>query len=144
MKNKNNQESILTELLNKLEPTTAPDSLKSQVLNSIYALSPEKSYLQKDKPSYKIWIPVLVVVVFCLGWSLAQIEWSGWSLPELGLLTGSQIDWEFSDKISNFSKNLPNLSLPSGNWKIYLGGGIIVFWLFVLLNSVLNRFSNKH
>ena len=144
MKNTDNQDLILKDLLNKLEPVKAPENLKTRVLNNIHAISPGWRTVHKETPAYKIWIPVLIVVVFCLGWSLAQVQWSGWSFPDLGFLSNSKINWNFSDKVSDLSKNLSTLSLPNGNWITYMGGGIIIGWLFFIIISVLNRFSKKH
>jgi hypothetical protein len=53
------------------------------------------------------------------------------------------MNWQPNLSINNLSEKISNLSLPTGNWIYYSGAGILMTWLFLLINAGLNKLTRS-
>ena len=143
MKKTNEQDQILKEILRRTEIINAPESIKSGILNDINGLSiPAKQ--SRRLPGVSILIVIALILLFCMIWALTTTTGIELNLPSINAISIQPNFDKWITQTGQFFDNLFDINLRSqGTWIYYLGGGLILFWFYILVTMVLDKLTQS-
>ena len=143
MKKLYEQDLILKNILNNTELVNAPTSMKAGILTEISGLSiPAKQAFRL--PGLSILITVALILLFCMAWAVTSATGLEWSLPGINEISFQPDLDKWLKQAGILFDSLFDISLNSkGKWTYYLGGGLILFWFYFLVNKVLDKLTHS-
>lgn len=144
MKKLYEQDLILKNILNNTELVNAPASMKAGILHEISGLSiPAKQAFRL--PGLSILATVALILLFCMVWAATSATGLEWSLTGFNEISFQPDLDKWLNNTGNFFDSLFDISLNSkGTWTYYLGGGLILFWFYFLVNIVLDKLTHSN
>ena len=137
------EDQILKEIFSRTKRLSAPGSLKSGILRDISRL-PDPVRLKTNRPGFIVLISVGVVLLTCLIWTLTSINGAEWQLPKLNEINIPSDFDKWIAQTSQFFDKLLAINLSSNEvWVYYLGGGLILFWFYFIVNLVLDKLTHS-
>ncbi|MCD6347506.1 MAG: hypothetical protein J7L96_08825 [Bacteroidales bacterium] len=136
------KDSILRSLLQKHSQQGAPEELKNRIMNEI-RLKPIPRQPATEKKLRVVAWSVGVIFILCLITAILITPGQGWQLPKLGSINLNIGISLRMPVINNFLQNYNLPELTMHKWIYYLGGGLLLFWGFFILNQFLSRIFTR-